>query len=179
LDLKLQLHKIGRVHSSGIMPPEGISPSGLKRVVGNFSPVFSGPGQQDSVEFLYTLLDLIKKEYHDNELIDINKLFYYDNESRLFFEQKYVSYSYSRNLVFNIPVMRDFITNQKAVLEYEEKLNNEQNDSKLDLALSNQNQEDKTSNDKNIQDEDIIDEEIKKRKKILKKSRKKKRLLKR
>ena len=66
--------------------------------------------------------------------------------------------------------MKGKIFRIKEEKEYEEKLNNEQNDSKLDLALSNQNQEDKTSNDnKNIQDEDIIDEEIEKEKENAKK----------
>ena len=65
--------------------------------------------------------------------------------------------------------MKGKIFRIKEEKEYEEKLNNEQNDSKLDLALSNQNQEDKTSNDKNIQDEDIIDEEIEKEKEKAKK----------
>ena len=66
--------------------------------------------------------------------------------------------------------MKGKIFRIKEEKEYEEKLNNEQNDSKLDIALSYQNQEDKTSNNnKSIQDEDFIDEEIEKEKEKAKK----------
>ena len=64
--------------------------------------------------------------------------------------------------------MKGKIFRIKEEKEIEEKLNNENNDSKLDLGLSNQNQEDKTSNNNKSVEEDIIDEEIEKEKEKIK-----------
>ena len=64
--------------------------------------------------------------------------------------------------------MKGKIFRIKEEKEIEEKLNNENNDSKPDLGLSNQNLEDKASNNNKSVEEDIIDEEIEKEKEKIK-----------
>ena len=46
---------------------------------------------------------------------DLNGLLFFDNESRLSFDSTFVSYNYSRNFVFNLPIDREWAMNKKDV----------------------------------------------------------------